>query len=230
MDDATPTLLLTRPVVQSRAFLLACEAALGARIPAVIAPLLKIVEVGDLPDLDRYATIVVTSAHAVHRLVSSDNLRGRKLVCVGEATADLARSHGAVAASLGTDVVRFLENADKLVSPCIYLRGRHISTDLVSASHKVGVQMDEAIVYDQVAQPMSRAGDAVLCGGTPVIAPLFSARTAELLSRSVGIGAQTLVIAMSERVAASWYGGGQLEIVSEPTSAAICEAVIQRYS
>lgn len=225
MDDASPTLLLTRPDAQSRGFLAECEAVLGRRIPAVIAPVMKIVDVGDLPELDRFETIIATSSHAVRRLGTEGALRGRRLFAVGEVTAELARGFGANAEALGQDIVAFLDNYDAIHAPCVYVRGQHVRLDLASELTRRGVECEEAVVYDQVAQPLGRAGAALLAGGTPVVAPLFSARTAELLGRTSDIRAPLTVIAMSSAVAAAWSGAGDLRIVAEPTSDAMSKAV-----
>ena len=227
MDDASPTLLLTRPDPQSRAFLADCEAAIGRRISAVVAPLMQIVDVGDVPDLTDFRTVIVTSSHAVRRLGEAGFLRGQLVACVGETTALLARKYGADAIAFGLDVDGLLARASELVGPCLYVRGRHIRLDLVTALRTRGVQVEEAVVYDQVAQPLSRAGEALLSGTEEVVVPLFSARSAELLSRSLDIRAPITVIAMSNAVAAAWTGGGTLCVVAEPTSAAMCAAVAQ---
>lgn len=225
MDDASPTLLLTRPDAQSRSFLAECEGVIGSRIPAVIAPVMRIVDVGSIPELDRFETIVATSSHAVRRLGAEGALRGRRVVAVGEVTAALAREFGANAEVLGQDTATFLENTETIVAPCIYVRGQHVRLDLASQLARRGVACDEIIVYDQVAQPLGRAGEAVLAGATPVVAPLFSARTAELLSRTLDIRAPLTVIAMSPAVAAAWSGIGDVRIVAEPTSDAMSKAV-----
>jgi len=229
MDDASPTLLLTRPDAQSRAFLAECEGVLGRRLPVVIAPLMRIVGVGDVPDLDRFATIAVTSSHAVRRLAADGALRGRTVVCVGEIAAGLARELGADAVALGADVAEFLEGWRTIDGPCLYARGRHVRLDLAAELNARDVVCEEAVVYDQVAQPLGRAGEALLLGTTGVVAPIFSARTAELLSRTLDIRAPLTVITMSDAVAQAWNGDGDVRIVSEPTSAAMCAAVTQSF-
>ena len=225
MDDASPTLLLTRPDVQSRGFLAECEEFLGRRVPVVIAPVMKIVDVGTIPDLDPFETLIATSSHAVRRLGAEGGLRGRRMVTVGGVTAEIARKFGAEAETLGPDASTFLENSAAIASPCLYVRGQHVRLDLASELRRLGVECDEAVVYDQVAQPLGRAGEALLAGTAPVVAPLFSARTAELLSRSLDIRAPLTVIAMSSAVAEAWTGVGDITIVAEPTSRAMCKVV-----
>ena len=225
MDDASPTLLLTRPDAQSRGFLAECEEVVGGRIPVVIAPVMKIVDVGDIPDLDRFETIIATSSHAVRRLGADGVLRGRKVAAVGEVTAELARGFGAKAEALGQDGAEFLDNCEEIKAPCLYVRGAHVRLDLASELLGRGIACEETVVYDQVAQPLGRAAEALLAGALPVIAPVFSARTAELLGRTTDIRAPMTVIAMSPAVAAAWSGVGDLRIVAEPTSDAMSRAV-----
>ncbi|SMX25019.1 uroporphyrinogen-III synthase [Boseongicola aestuarii] len=225
MDDASPTLLLTRPDAQSREFLAECEEIVGRRIPVVIAPAMKIVDVGDIPDLDRFETIIATSSHAVRRLGAEGALRGRKVFAVGEGTAGLAREFGAKAEALGQDGAEFLENCEAIEGPCLYVRGAHVRVDLASALVGRGVACEDAVVYDQLAQPLGCAADALLAGALPVIAPVFSARTAELLGRTTDIRAPLTMIAMSPAVAAAWNGAGDIRIVAEPTSSAMSKAV-----
>ncbi|MBT8459196.1 MAG: uroporphyrinogen-III synthase [Boseongicola sp.] len=225
MDDASPTLLLTRPDAQSRGFLAECEARAERRLPAVIAPVMRILDVGDVPDLDLFGSVLVTSSHAVRRLSDSGAMRGHRVFTVGEMTAALARADGADASALGEDIDGFLRRTSELVPPCLYARGRHVRLDLRAELVARGFDCEEAVIYDQVAQPIGRAGRALLAGGAPVVAPLFSARSAELLSASTEIKAPVTALAMSEAVAAAWNGGGDVRVVPEPTSAAMCAAV-----
>ena len=225
MDDTSPTLLLTRPAAQSESFLADCERALGRRIPAVISPLMRIEPVGELPELEAFETIIVTSSHAVRRLAEVGALRGRRVMCVGEATAASAREHGAEARALGRDVQEFLANSSKLVGSCLYVRGRHVRFDLAKILASMGYDTRDVIVYDQVSTPMSRAGLSLLEGVQPVVVALFSPRSAELLCKAATISAPTHVIAISDAVASAWEGDVAPEVVHEPTSAAMCAAV-----
>ena len=225
MDDTSPTLLLTRPAAQSESFLADCERVLGRRIPSVISPLMRIEPTGTVPDLDAFHTLIVTSSHAVRRLAEEGALRGRRVMCVGEATAALAREHGAEAQALGRDVLELMDNSASVSSPCLYVRGRHVRTDLVEALNARGCDAQEVIVYDQVSVPMSRAGVSLLQGTQPVVIALFSPRSAELLCKAATISAPLKVIAISEAVAAAWEGDGTPEVVHEPSSAAMCAAV-----
>jgi len=218
------TLLLTRPEAQSRAFLESCEMALGRPIPAVISPLMRIEPVGDLPDLDGYGTLAFTSANGVRRVGAA--LAGHNVITVGEATAVLARSFGADARAYGENVEAFLERASNIAVPVLYCRGVHVQGDLAAALQRQGARVDEAVIYDQVARPLSAAGLAVLSRDSKVVAPVFSARTATLLS-SQSITADLTVIAMSKKVATAWVGDEAIRIATAPTAEAMQAAVLE---
>lgn len=229
MSDTQATLLLTRPAQSSSRFLALCETAAGRRLPVVVSPLIEIVEAGTLPDLSSYATIVVTSRHAVQRLGEAGVLRGRRLACVGEATADLARRYGADADALGPDVDGFLERASELAGPCLYCRGVHVATDLAAALSERGSPTDEAVVYDQVARPLSAAARTVLSGRDPVVVPVFSKRSGALLQAARPFLAPLKIVAISDSVAQSWSAGGAIRVAREPNMTAMVEATIGEF-
>ena len=229
MEDDGTTLILTRPADRSQEFLSQCEALAGRRLPSIISPVIEIQPHGDLPDLNIYATIVVTSVSAVMRLAEEGALVGRRVATVGERTAALARDHGADARCLGDDVAAFLSAAADIEPPAIHCRGVHARGDLAAQLTKAGLSCDEAVVYDQVQRPLNAAARSVLSGQGRVILPLFSPRSARLLSRAGPPAAEVVVIAMSDAVASEWQGGGDVRIAREPNSTAMCDLVINAF-
>ena len=229
MSDAEPTLLLTRPEPQSRGFLNQCEAAAGRRLPAVITPLMEIVPTGVVPELDRFETILFTSGNGIRCLRDVARLTKRSVCTVGERTAELARSLGADAVSIGEDVESFLANADQIAGPALLCRGEHSRGEVASRLAERGVEVEEAVIYDQVAQPLSTAGIRLLAGEGPVIAPIFSPRTAVLLGRHAVITAPLTVVAMSRNVAEAWAGPGTVQVAERPTSAAMCARTLAQF-
>lgn len=219
MLDREPTLLLTRPQAQSAEFLAQCERIADRRLPAVVSPVMQIEMIGDIPDLDRFRTIVFTSGNGVRSLVDRASLRGRKVATVGERTSTLARTHGADAKALGDDVDTFVANCGGIEDPILFCRGTHSRGELAERLRSGGVQVEEAIIYDQAARELSAAAAALVAGSGQVIAPLFSSRSAELLSGHEGMSAPIRVIAMSEAVAKAWTGPGDIVIAKAPTAA-----------
>lgn len=222
MIDRQATLLLTRPQPQSETFLDACTAALGRPVPAVISPLIQIEATGNMPDLDRYSAVLVTSANALRTLGSG--LSGRKVFTVGQATARLADSLGAKAICLGENVDQFVENAAQVDSPAVFCRGAHSRGDLANRLRRAGLSVDETVIYDQIARPLSEPALALLTGNTPVVAPVFSPRSAQLLSGQTTTAPIT-VVAISNAAADAWSGKGQILVAEAPTAVAMVSAV-----
>lgn len=226
MDDPSATLLLTRPEPQSRAFLAKCEAAMQRRLPVVVSPLLRIEPVGEVPDLDLFDTIIVTSGNGVTRLGSA--LAGRYVVTVGAKTAALARESGATAVALGENVEAFLEQASKITGHALFCRGVHSRGDLAEKLSGFGVKAEEAVLYDQVAIPLSNAARHLVEGAGTVIAPVFSPRTAKLLSANQFFAPIT-VLAISAATADAWTAGGKVQIAEAPDSTAMQALVAQAF-
>ncbi len=219
-----PRLLLIRPKVQSLAFLADCEARLGRRIDAVVSPIIDIEPIGEIPDLDGYGTVIFTSSNAVRQM--SENLKGRLVATVGDATAELARSLGADATVFGETANDLLDRAEALVPPVLICRGVHARVDLQAELTARGVAATSVIVYDQVARSLTPLAVDLLSGSNPVILPLFSPRSAMLLSREP-LRAPMNVIAISEAVKAAWTGASIARVAKEPNSKAVCDLVTE---
>ena len=223
MDNTPPTLLLTRPRPQSEAFLVACETVLERRLSAVISSLLRIQPVGDVPDLAAYDTIIVTSGNGVERL--KDHLAGRYIVTVGEKTATLARQHGAAGAvALGENIAAFLEKSDHIRGKALLCRGVHSRGDIVRALSNHGVTAEEVVLYDQTAQPLNTAALQLLAGEARVVAPVFSPRTAKLLS-AYSVTAPLTVLAISEATKDAWSGPGEVQVAAHPDAESMLHLV-----
>ena len=226
MDDTSATLLLTRPEPQSQAFLAECEAEMKRRLPVVISPLLRIENIGDIPDLDNFDTIILTSGNGVARLGPA--LAGRRVFTVGERTAALARAHGAEASALGENVEAFLDHATEIKGKALFCRGVHSRGELAARLVSGGVEIEEAVLYDQVAVPLSNAASLLLTGEDPVVAPVFSPRTARLLSASL-ITAPLTVLAISPATAKAWTSRGRILIAETPDAFAMRGLVTQAF-
>lgn len=94
MPDLRPTLLLTRPLAQSRRFAAEFAARYGADWPVVISPLLEIVTVpAEVPPAP---VVVFTSESAVAPFAALSPAAGRRAWCVGPRTAKVAEAAGFV--------------------------------------------------------------------------------------------------------------------------------------
>jgi uroporphyrinogen-III synthase len=217
------TLLLTRPEAQSRDFLDRLESATAGRIPALIAPLFRIVPTG-VP-VPQAGALVFTSGRAVEL---AGDLTGRLAWCVGDTTADLARAAGATAVSAeGTveDLLALL--LDRADGPLIHLRGVESRGDLVPRLKAAGRVADEAVFYRTEDLPPPPEALALLNGAAPVLAPVFSPRSGRLLA-ALSWTAPMTVLAISERAAQPFAGRAEIEVADRPDMAAMTNLMLRR--
>jgi uroporphyrinogen-III synthase len=84
----------------------------------------------------------------------------------------------------------------------LHLRGTHAAADIVGALRTTGIEACEAVLYAQRALPLSDAARACLAGAAPVIAPVFSPRSAALLMAETPTRAPLVILAISAAAAA----------------------------
>ncbi|WP_370281448.1 uroporphyrinogen-III synthase [Pseudooceanicola sp.] len=198
----TPTVLLTRPAPDSAAF----AAALTERIavPVVVSPLMRIVTDGTLPNMDDVDGVIFTSRNGV-RAYRELNGPARPCYCVGPGTAEEARAAGMPARFAEGDAVA-LEALIRSEAPegrWLHLHGRHVRVDVSARLREAGIAAEGRVVYAQEAQPLSAEARALLAGEAPVVAPVFSPRSAKLLAQGEKSAAPVYIVAMSDAVASA---------------------------
>lgn len=211
--DASPVLLLTRPEPASRRF--AAEAAhLG--LETIIAPILRIAPVGhDGKLLAQARGLVFTSAHAVP---AAGPGRGRPAICVGPATAGAARAAGFEVTEGPGDALRMLPLLAGLDEGWLHPHGAHVAKRL---------PVPGMVVYDQLPQPLTEPALKALAGRAPVILPLFSPRSARLLSlRAAEARAPLWLVPISPAAEAEWRAAqARLAVAPTPDAAGILRAI-----
>ena len=185
---------------------------------------MRIEPVGDLPEMRGFETVIVTSRNAVRRLGKA--LQGRRVATVGEATAESAREFGADATCHGETLDEFLTKAEKLIGPLLHCRGVHSRGKLAETLRAKGFDAAEAVIYDQVEIPLNGAARELLNGNSKVCAPVFSPRSARLLSGHE-FSADMNIVAISQNTAEAWGSTGHISVAEEPTANAMCKAVLE---
>lgn len=211
--DAVPRLLLTRPEADSRRF-----AALLPGYRALISPILRIDPVPHDSERLRMAEgLVFTSAHAVP---AAGPGRGRLALCVGGRTAEIARVAGFDIREGDGFAEGLLPLIAEASGPLIHPHGRHLARKL---------PVEGMVVYDQIAIPLNADAQALLAEDQPVILPLFSPRSAALLSAATrGAAAPLWVVAISPAAMACWQAPAARQIVSDAPSAQAMSVAIRR--
>ena len=205
---APQSFLLTRPAAQSARFADALCARFGADSRIVIAPLMAPVFLHPaLPDIPFGALILTseTGAEAARRLSAEGIPLPIHAYCVGDRTAACAAAAGFMPFSAKGDANGLLtlirQSAPQ--GPLLYLRGTDSRGDVAKTLILAGIETCQAIVYTQIAQPLTPAAAALLARTDPVIVPLFSPRSARLLAALGPFKAPLCVGALSPAVASA---------------------------
>ncbi|MEQ1789303.1 MAG: uroporphyrinogen-III synthase [Rickettsiales bacterium] len=144
----------------------------------------------DVPD-----AVLITSKHAVQALAMLTELRDMFLLCVGEATANIATQLGfdrvSVAGGTVDGMVDYILDCYDEDSRFLYVSGEDVSVDLGEILGVRGMQVARVVVYDAVAaQSLSDVLVEQLRRGHIDALTFFSTRTANIflsLAKKSGI-------------------------------------------
>lgn len=223
-----PILLVTRPAQSAVRFL----AALGREVPAVISPLLDIVPLAPSPVKGAVDALILTSEHAAAAALQMGFAAGMTAYVVGSQTARAAEAAGFRALSADGDADRLvaLIAAQRPTGTLLHLHGEHTHGDIAQRLRDAGLNCLEQTVYRQVERPLSDAAKVALAGRIPVLAPLFSPRTAAILAAQGPFPAPLHIIAISpailDRIAP--LSPVTVTMAANPDSAAMVAATLSR--
>lgn len=215
--------LITRPQPQADRFAHALRDRYGDRVQPVVTPLMEVRHIAASLPAGPFGAVVLTSESGARAAAAMGASLPRRAYCVGERTAS-------VAAGLGFDPVSADGDADALLTllrsrpqdaPFLHLRGRDARGDLVVRLNAQGLPAQEVVVYAQEPLALTVVARAALQGTIPVVVPLFSPRSAQLLRDALGASAPAAVvqvIALSRAVAQVW-GEETIPVARAPTQA-----------
>lgn len=147
----------------------------------IFSPLLKI-EAEGVPKESE--AVVFSSRNGVK---FSTNGKGRDAYCVGLKTAELAEKRGfqvQVVAETATELISIMVS-NPSHKPVTHLRGEHARGDICSSLNRANILCEEQIIYSQKAVDLTPEAKMLLRSKTAVVAPIFSPRTAKLLSEQL---------------------------------------------
>ena len=204
------TLLLTRPEPQATRFARRLVTTYGDSLRVVISPLMRPRYLQPALPNRPYTALILTSetgAEAARRISAAGQGLPQLAYCVGDRTAS-------VAAACGFQPVSAQGDADALVAliagqggtgPLLFLHGAETRGTVAERLNSAGIETDSAVVYDQIACPLTDEARASLTLPDPVLLPLFSPRTARLFAdqaQDIAPRAPLWVAALSPAVAA----------------------------
>lgn len=227
IQSRRPTILLTRPLPQSRRF--AEKLAQVTDLPVVTAPLMAadFLRPG-LPE-GPFSAAIFTSETGVEAARALGAPLPARAWCVGARTAAAARVAGFDAVAAGGDAAALVAaiRSAGAPGPLLHLRGEDSRGDVAKTLTKGGIVTYEAVVYAQRPRPLTPEARELLGAGGGVIVPLFSPRSARLFAAEAGAAANLWLAALSPAVAGAVAGlhPVALEIADRPDATAMLLAV-----
>lgn len=196
----TPAILLTRPAIDGLA--LARSLADQTGLDVVQSPLFRIVYADALPDFAGHAGVIFTSRNGV-RAYAALNGPDLPAICVGDATAALARDIGLTARAMGGDSDALVRGV--ITNPpagrLIHLHGEITRGNIAARLTDAGIPTGSAVLYRQSPQPLSSEATALLAKSDPVVLPFYSPATARQFVLQFSGVAPLYAVAISPNVA-----------------------------
>jgi uroporphyrinogen-III synthase len=228
LSNAAPTVLLTRPQAQSQRF---AEGLGEAKV--VISPVLEVQDKGLQVDPRSYDGLIFTSENGVRAAAAAADLRGLRGFAVGQRTAMVGEASGLKLrpANGSADDLVALISRDRPAGRLLHLHGTHSRGDVAQRLKNAGIETDSAVIYDQIARPLTTEARLLLGQDGVVLLPLFSPRTASLLGPMCqNARADLILIAMSQAVLDAWAGPKPLQAraLAKPTADAMREEVLRQ--
>lgn len=227
MPKFSAALLVTRPAAAGIRFVAQLAPHDLSRTKVILSPLLEIAPTDVVPDTHAYAGVIFTSAQAIPLATHASR---RPAYCVGPETAHKATDDGwtvPVQVADANELVQALL-AKRVRGDLLHICGAHRIGNIAQRLSGAGLQADECVVYDQKTAPLNVEAKSALCGSTPIVAPLFSPRTAQAFASNARGTAPLHLVAMSEAclAPAAHLTVASSQIAQQPTGAAMREAVI----
>ncbi len=219
------TLLMTRPEMSSHRFITQL-AKRGVVLEYCISPALSIVPVTHDIDISAFGAVIFTSQNGV---AHGPHGSGRLAYCVGDQTAEAARTKGyeVLSADGAADDLIDLVARHAPDHRLIHIRGTHSRGRIAQSLQNMGFLCEEVIAYDQIDRPLSPEAQSLLAGGKPVILPLFSPRSAAIVGQQVQLGQHHHIIALSDAVSEAFGAiqSASVQVADKPTLEAMIDGV-----
>ncbi|MFQ1700423.1 uroporphyrinogen-III synthase [Loktanella agnita] len=198
----TPTLIVTRPAPQGAAYADAVQARWAGSLEVIQSPLLHIVPVPLSPMVAQAEALILTSVNGVAVAAEAGLPAGMAAWCVGEKTGQAAQDAGfspIVGPADAEGLIGMISAAGPAMT-LVHIRGEHSRGNIAERLTDAGLRCTEVIGYKQHAKKLNAAALDALTSGAPVVFPLFSPRTAEILVENGPFTTPIDVVAISSAV------------------------------
>ena len=191
-----------------------------------------------MPDRPFHALILTseTGAEAAGHLRATGTLLPETAFCVGPRTTETARAAGFAAISADGDVhaLAALIRAAHPQGPLLHIRGEDVAGNLTETLTNSGLETHSAILYAQRPCPLSPAAFTLLQAEGPVLVPLFSPRSAQILAQALPPEAKAplWIVAISPAAAteAQTLTPARLAVAPHPDGGNMLQTVLQMLS
>ena len=218
-------LLLTRPLGGNERFCLKIKHLLYS-CEILDNPIQRIDFLPSLSKVNKNSVLIFTSANGL-RAAKKHNLINKKCFVVGANTKKIAVSFGYDVLGFSKDQENLLKliKSKKPTESMVHIRGKHTVGNLCDALKRNQFSCLDIIGYNQEPLKIKKQNLQKIHSGRPVILPIFSSRSAELLQSNLDLTGFN-VIAISEAVAKIVSGVelGELVISKKPDLNSMQEA------
>ena len=226
-DQENVILLLTRPLGGNERFCLKIKHLLYS-CEILDNPIQKIDFLPSLSKVNKNSVLIFTSANGL-RAAKKHNLINKKCFVVGANTKKIAVSFGYDVLGFSKDQENLLKliKSKKPTESMVHIRGKHTVGNLCDALKRSQLKCLDIIGYNQEPLKIKKQNLQKIHSGRPVILPIFSSRSAELLQSNLDLTGFN-VIAISEAVAKIVTGVelGELVISKKPDLNSMQEATL----
>ena len=226
-DQENVILLLTRPLGGNERFCLKIKHLLYS-CEILDNPIQKIDFLPSLSKVNKNSVLIFTSANGL-RAAKKHNLINKKCFVDGASTKKIAVSFGYDVLGVSKDQENLLKliKSKKPTESMVHIRGKHTVGNLSDALKRSQFSCLDIIGYNQEPLKIKKQNLQKIHSGRPVILPIFSSRSAELLQSNLDLTGFN-VIAISEAVAKIVTGVelGELVISKKPDLKSMQEATL----
>lgn len=196
-------ILITRPEPAASQFADQLRGRFGSDLKIVISPVMQIAYLQEALTLEGINALIFTSRNGVEGFARVSTTRDIPCYAVGPSTAERARQDSLQVIDVGGDSAALTARMikDDVKGPALHLRGQHTTGDIATKLTAAGIETHEKVLYRQEPAPLSPEARELLDRESPVILPLFSPRSADILFADIRPNAPLFVAAISEKVA-----------------------------